>query len=42
MSRYLMGYGLVEEGIEAGEFVLVTNLESVAEGSTVRIAPEAK
>ena len=42
VSRYLMGYGLVEEGIEAGEFVLVTNLESVAEGSTVRIAPEAK
>lgn len=40
VSRYLMGYGLVEDGLEAGELVLVTNLESVAEGSTVRVATE--
>ncbi len=40
VTRYLMGYGLVKDGLEAGELVLITNLESVAEGSTVRIAPE--
>ena len=42
VTRYLMGYGLVKDGLDAGEFVLITNLESVAEGSTVRIAPEAE
>lgn len=42
VTRYLAGHGLVREGIEAGERVLVTNLESVAGGSQVRIAPEAE
>ena len=40
VTRYLAGFGLVKAGVEAGDLVLVTNLESVAEGSTVRIAPE--
>ncbi len=41
VERYLSGVALVSDGLAAGEHFLVTNLESVAEGSTVRMAPEA-
>jgi len=37
VSRYLSGVALVTTGIEEGERILVTNLESVAEGSRVRL-----
>ena len=40
--RFLAGDALVGEGLSEGEAYLVTNLESVAEGSRVRLAPEAK
>jgi RND family efflux transporter MFP subunit len=37
VERFLSGVALVRNGIEDGELVLVTNLESVAEGSRVRL-----
>jgi RND family efflux transporter MFP subunit len=40
--RSLAGVALVRSGLKEGERFLVTNLESVAEGSHVRLAPEAK
>ncbi|MDF1701236.1 MAG: HlyD family efflux transporter periplasmic adaptor subunit [Planctomycetota bacterium] len=42
VRRYLSGAGLVAEGLAEGELVLLTNLESVAEGSLVRVAPDAR
>ncbi len=35
--RFLSGFALVSDGLEDGERFLVTNLESVAEGSVVRL-----
>ncbi len=35
--RYLSGVALVTNGVEDGDLILVTNLESVAEGSRVRL-----
>lgn len=37
VERFLSGVALVSSGVEDGELVLVTNLESVAEGSRVRL-----
>jgi RND family efflux transporter MFP subunit len=42
VERYLAGVALVTEGLEAGDLFLVTNLESVSDGSHVRLAPEEK
>ncbi len=42
VDRYLAGYALVSAGLEPGDAVLITNLESVANGSQVRIAPEVE
>ena len=39
VSRLLPGQALVTDGLEDGEAFLITNIESVAEGSRVRIAP---
>ncbi|MDA1195744.1 MAG: HlyD family efflux transporter periplasmic adaptor subunit [Planctomycetota bacterium] len=42
LVRMLPGVALVREGLADGEHYLLTNLESVAEGSIVRIEPEAR
>ena len=41
VARLLPGAALVTEGLKNGEYYLVTNIESVAAGSRVRIAPAA-
>jgi len=41
VERYLSGLALVRDGLEEGEFYLVTNLESVADGSRVRLVTDA-
>lgn len=40
--RILSGVALVRGGLADGELILVTNLESVAHGSRVRIAPDVE
>ena len=41
ITRLLPGAALVSTGLEDGEAFLITNIESVAEGSRVRIATDA-